>query len=248
MAKQPLKKKEIKKFDTNALKKKLGLAVESSDDINKSNADKPLDWIVMPKAFQDALKLPGFPIGYFSGIMGWSDTGKSTLKNCAIAQAQKQGILPVIFETEGNFDFQHAIDCGMELTPVEADVEVINEETGEMVLERRVIDYEGDYILLDNGSKYYLYKKSEEKKGISCIVTFGDAFGFKMGTFIYEVKNAMASIEFTETDITEGSIFFADYLSSGTALTTEIDEKTVVFIFQEGELYATAMYKTNSWK
>lgn len=144
--------KEIKKFDTNALKKKLGLAVESSDDINKSNADKPLDWIVMPKAFQDALKLPGFPIGYFSGIMGWSDTGKSTLKNCAIAQAQKQGILPVIFETEGNFDFQHAIDCGMELTPVEADVEVINEETGEMVLERRIIDYEGDYILFTNNT------------------------------------------------------------------------------------------------
>lgn len=107
---------------------------------------------------------------------------------------------------------------------------------------------EGDYVLLDNGSKYYLYKKAEEKKGVSCIVTFGDAFGFKMGTFIYEVKNAMASIEFTETDITEGSIFFADYLSSGTALTTEIEEKTVVFVFQEGELYATAMYNTNSWK
>ena len=152
MAKQPLKKKEIKKFDTSALKKKLGLAVESSDDINKSNADKPLDWITMPKAFQDALKLPGFPIGYFSGIMGWSDTGKSTLKNCAIAQAQKQGILPVIFETEGNFDFQHAIDCGMDLTPVEADVEVINEETGELVMERRVIDYEGDYILFTNNT------------------------------------------------------------------------------------------------
>ena len=152
MAKQPLKKKEIKKFDTNALKKKLGLAVESSDDINKSNADKPLDWITMPKAFQDALKLPGFPIGYFSGIMGWSDTGKSTLKNCAIAQAQKQGILPVIFETEGNFDFQHAIDCGMDLTPVEADVEVIDEETGEMVIERRIIDYEGDYILFTNNT------------------------------------------------------------------------------------------------
>lgn len=107
---------------------------------------------------------------------------------------------------------------------------------------------EGDFILLDNGSKYYLYKKAEEKDGVSCIVTFGDAFGFKMGTFIYDVKKAMPSIEFTEIDITEGSVFFADYLSSGTALSTEIDEKTVMFIFQEGELYATALYKTNSWK
>ncbi len=107
---------------------------------------------------------------------------------------------------------------------------------------------EGDYILLDNGSKYYFYKKAEEKKGISCIVTFGDAFGFKMGTFIYEVKNAMPSIEFTEAEITDGDVFFADYLTSGTALSTEIGERTVMFIFQEGELYATAMYKTNSWK
>lgn len=107
---------------------------------------------------------------------------------------------------------------------------------------------EGDYVLLDNGSKYYLYKKAEEKNGISCIVTFGDAFGFKMGTFIYDVKKALASIEFTESEITEGSIFFADYLFSGTALSTEIGERTVMFIFQEGELYATAMYKTNSWK
>lgn len=107
---------------------------------------------------------------------------------------------------------------------------------------------EGDYVLLDNGSKYYFYKKTEKKDGISCIVTFGDAFGFKMGTFIYEVKNAMSSIEFIEKEITDGSIFFADYLSSGTVLTTEIEDVTVMFVFQEGELYAAAMYKTNSWK
>ncbi len=106
----------------------------------------------------------------------------------------------------------------------------------------------GEFVLLDNGSKYYLYKKAEENKGISCIVTFGDAFGFKMGTFIYDVKNALKSIEFSETEITEGDIFFADYLISGTVLSTEIGERTVMFVFQDGELYATAMYKTNSWK
>ena len=105
------------------------------------------------------------------------------------------------------------------------------------------IDYFGNRV-----DKYYLYKNAEKKEGISCIVTFGDAFGFKMGTFIYNLKTAMPSIEFKENEITDGSIFFADYLTSGTVLTAELQGVTVMFIFQENELYATAMYKTDSWK
>ena len=44
---QPLKKKEIKKFDIGEFKKKLS---------NAPVADKPMEWIIMPKAFQDALQ------------------------------------------------------------------------------------------------------------------------------------------------------------------------------------------------
>lgn len=130
---QPLKKKEIKKFDIGEFKKKLS---------NAPVADKPMEWIIMPKAFQDALHIPGIPAGYMSGVRGWSDTGKSTIKNCLIAAAQKQGILPIIFETEGNFDFKYAIDCGMEATPIEG----IDEETGEV----KIVDYEGNFILFNN--------------------------------------------------------------------------------------------------
>lgn len=132
---QPLKKKEIKKFDVNAFKKKI-----SSTPV----ADKPMEWILMPKAFQDALHIPGIPAGYMSGVRGWSDTGKSTIKNCLIAAAQKQGILPIIFETEGNFDFKYAIDCGMDATPIEG----VDEETGEM----KIVDYEGSFILFNNAA------------------------------------------------------------------------------------------------
>lgn len=132
---QPLKKKEIKKFDIGAFKKKISSAPV---------ADKPMEWIIMPKAFQDALHIPGIPAGYMSGVRGWSDTGKSTIKNCLIAAAQKQGILPIIFETEGNFDFKYAIDCGMEATPVEG----ADEETGEM----KIVDYEGNFILFNNAA------------------------------------------------------------------------------------------------
>ena len=132
---QPLKKKEIKKFDIGAFKKKI-----SSTPV----ADKPMEWIIMPKAFQDALHIPGIPAGYMSGVRGWSDTGKSTIKNCLIAAAQKQGILPIIFETEGNFDFKYAIDCGMEATPVNG----VNEETGE----ETIVDYDGNFILFNNAA------------------------------------------------------------------------------------------------
>jgi hypothetical protein len=132
---QPLKKKEIKKFDVSAFKKKISSAPV---------ADKPMEWIIMPKAFQDALHIPGIPAGYMSGVRGWSDTGKSTIKNCLIAAAQKQGILPIIFETEGNFDFKYAIDCGMEAEPVMG----VNEETGE----ETVVDYDGSFILFNNAA------------------------------------------------------------------------------------------------
>jgi hypothetical protein len=79
-----------------------------------------------------------------SGVRGWSDTGKSTIKNCLIAAAQKQGILPIIFETEGNFDFKYAIDCGMEATPIMG----VDEETGE----EKITDYEGNFILFNNAA------------------------------------------------------------------------------------------------
>ena len=132
----------------------MGLGVEAKKDLSTTSADKPMEWILMPKAFQEALKLNGFPMGYCSVISGWSNTGKSTLKNCLIAACQKQGILPVIYETENNFDFKYAIDCGMQATPIYGDVNVehVDEETGEISItkENRIVDYEGDFIYYDS--------------------------------------------------------------------------------------------------
>lgn len=115
------------------------------------SADKELEWIIMPKGFQEATKLPGIPMARGAVVCrGWSDTGKSTVKNCAIASAMKQGILPIIFETEGNFDFQYAKDCGMDIEPVYEDVEYTDEETGEITTKREIVDWKGDYILFTN--------------------------------------------------------------------------------------------------
>jgi RecA/RadA recombinase len=112
--KQPLKKKEVKQKPSLAsFKEKMGFST-----LKSSSADKELEWIVMPKAFQDVVKLPGIPQGYVTTILGHSNTGKSTLLNHAIVSAQKQGLIPVIYDTENNFDFTYAISMGMEAEPV----------------------------------------------------------------------------------------------------------------------------------
>lgn len=154
---QPQKKSPIKKKATIAdLKAKMGFGVkvEKGAVQGASNADKPLEWLVMPKAYQDALKLPGFPQGYISTIVGWPNTGKSTLINHAIVAAQKQGLIPIIYDTENNFDFNYAIDMGMDAEPVYGDVdtEVVDPETGDVsiVTENKVIEYVGNFFYFNN--------------------------------------------------------------------------------------------------
>lgn len=152
--KQPIKKKEFKRPSIASFKEKYGLTVKTEKDLVKSVADKPLEFIPLPEAFSDAIKLPGIPMGYLTIVTGWSNTGKSTIKNCLIASCINNGILPVIYETENNFDFKYAIDCGMKATPVYGDVEVedVDEETGEITThtENRIINYEGDFLYFDS--------------------------------------------------------------------------------------------------
>lgn len=151
--KQPIKKKEFKKMSIKDLKEQLGLNV-TKDNMVVSSAEKPQDFIAMPEAFVEATKLPGIPMGVTTIIHGHSNTGKSLLKNCLIASAQRKGCLVVIFETENNFSFPFAIDCGMIATPVYGDVEVehVDEETGEVTYttENQIINYDGDFLYYDS--------------------------------------------------------------------------------------------------
>lgn len=178
--KQPIKKKEFKKPDISALKAKLGLTASKTNMV-VSVADKPQEFITMPEAFVEATKLPGIPIGVTTLIHGHSNTGKSLLKNCLIASAQKKGILPVIIETENNFSWKFAMDCGVKAEPVIDDVEVehIDGETGEITYttERQVIDYTGEFLYYDSeilAEKYGDYdhaqgKRVSKKRKLPCI-------------------------------------------------------------------------------
>ncbi len=163
---QPLKKKEIKKKPTiSDFKTKMGLVASKES----SNADKPMEWLDMPKAFKDALKIPGIPVSYVTTVIGHSNTGKSTLVNHAIVAAQRQGYVPVIYDTENNFDFKYAIDMGMEATPIYGDVEVekINPDTGEVeiVTENGIVAYDGNFIYFNNAILAERYGKNDYSTG-----------------------------------------------------------------------------------
>lgn len=213
---QPLKKAPIKKKATiDALKEKMGfgVSVEKGKVQGASNADKPMDWIVMPKAFQDAVKIPGFPQGYVSTICGFSNTGKSTLVNHAIVAAQRQGLIPVIYDTENNFDFQYAIDMGMEATPVYGDVdtEVVNPENGEVsiVTERKVIEYTGQFFYFNNsilvdhyGDIDYSTGKRGGKKRTKAVI---EDMVYSMNEFLEYQSNG---------DLEQGILFIWDSVGS----------------------------------
>lgn len=74
-------------------------------DVDKVASVSVSKWLEMGDWFQEAVKLPGLPIGNITHIYGKPDTGKTTLLMQAIAAAQKQGILPILILTEHKFDF-----------------------------------------------------------------------------------------------------------------------------------------------
>jgi hypothetical protein len=134
--KQPLKKKEVGNTSKKSLKE-----FKINNGYTYNNADKEIEWIVMPKGFQDACRIPGVPCGRVVSVLGNPGTGKSTIINHAITAAQKQGIIPIIIDTENAFSFEYAKSMGFEAEPVYEDI--VDDETGEM--KNKITHYEGDF-------------------------------------------------------------------------------------------------------
>lgn len=117
----PRKPTAKKNFSLDNFKKKIGAEKIPS---------KPLHWIPIDDALQEATGMPGIPKGYVTLFRGYSNTGKSTALMRSIVGAQKMGILPVIIDTENNID------------------------EGNERLKLMGFDWDGDYILVNN--KYLL--------------------------------------------------------------------------------------------
>lgn len=92
------------KFSINDFKQSAGIV---------NVPDKPLEWLPLGVAWQDALGVPGLPIGYVSILTGFKNTGKSTALSLGIVEAQKKGILPIVIDAENNLSIERLKMMGL---------------------------------------------------------------------------------------------------------------------------------------
>lgn len=113
MAKEEPKKKDLKSlakaFNTH-MNHQYQKAVSYVPDKAKIPSVSVSKWLMLSKAFQEAIELPGLPLGVITHIYGKPDTGKTSLLMEGIAAAQKQNILPILILTEHKFDFNRLQD------------------------------------------------------------------------------------------------------------------------------------------
>jgi hypothetical protein len=158
--------KTTRKSLTEAADKEL----KSAFSLDKFKANKGLasnvkfkeqKWIPFSPALQEALSIPGIPMGHNSMVRGKSNTGKSTMTIEVAVNAQKMGILPVLIVTEMKHDWNHWKTMGFEME------DVVDETTGE------IIDQTGFFIYRDRSTlnsiediaAFIIDLLTEQKKG-----------------------------------------------------------------------------------
>lgn len=102
-------------------------------------------------------------------------------------------------------------------------------------------------VLIDNGERCYYYKKAAPEKGIGYIVNYDTAYGLEIGTVILEVKEALKEYSYREEALTaENTIFMFD-TQNGSIIKCDFEGNTVIFVFKDNALCATALYVTADW-
>jgi hypothetical protein len=154
-----------KSFSIGTLKQNMGLA--------NAAKMKPIEYMKLEGAIPgtyplyEATGIYGPPLGFLSRVQGHSDTGKSSLVNAIIVYCQKNGILPVICDTEGNFSFYHAQEGGMQ-------IEWVEDEEGE-------VHPTGQFLYINNYSLFQMVGKARAK-GKRSVATLED-----LATFCYDI-------------------------------------------------------------
>jgi hypothetical protein len=144
--------------------------LKSAFSLDKFKANKGLasnvkfkeqKWIPFSPALQEALSIPGIPMGHNTMVRGKSNTGKSTMTIEVAVNAQKMGVLPVLIITEMKHDWNHWRKMGFQID------DVVDEETGE------VLDQTGFFIYRDRSTlnsiediaEFIIDLLTEQKKG-----------------------------------------------------------------------------------
>jgi hypothetical protein len=146
--------KEIKsKFSLDKFKQNKGLS---------SNVKfKEPKWIPFSQALQDALSIPGIPMGHLSMVRGKSNTGKSTMTIEVAVNAQKMGVLPVLIITEMKHDWNHWKTMGFQIE------DVVDESTGEITDQTGFFIYRDRSTLnsIEDIAMFVIDLLTEQKKG-----------------------------------------------------------------------------------
>jgi hypothetical protein len=100
--KKPVTKKD---FSLKDFKKKI-----NGEDIPY----KDLKWFQFSNVVKNSVGVPGVPKGYVTLCRGFSNTGKSTMLCEAVVESQKQGVLPVIIDTENNLGRERLAKMGFD--------------------------------------------------------------------------------------------------------------------------------------
>ncbi|MBP3706955.1 MAG: hypothetical protein J6J13_06905 [Clostridia bacterium] len=95
----------------------------------------------------------------------------------------------------------------------------------------------------ENGCTYR-YDTDEKQKGITHIISSNTAYEFEVSDVSTEIKKAMSSYGFNteERALTENEISYYGAAENATALEYKFSGKTVLFIFNDNALFATALY------
>jgi recA bacterial DNA recombination protein len=153
-----------------ALTGKISTAIKSEFNLDKFKKSKNLSstsvkfkdasWIPLSPAFQDALQIPGIPVGHITLLRGHSDTGKTTALLEAAVNAQKMGILPVFIITEMKWSWDHAREMGLKFEEVADKDGVVSDYSGFFVyVDREKLN------CIEDVSAFVLDILDEQKKG-----------------------------------------------------------------------------------
>ena len=99
-------------------------------------------------------------------------------------------------------------------------------------------------MILTSGTNYYYETKSKDE-GVSYIVNFDASYGFALGTYSVEIKEALGTLEL-EGEVREPSddeVFFIPGSADLTVLEYTFKKCKLKFVFEEDMLCATALYK-----
>lgn len=103
-----------------------------------------------------------------------------------------------------------------------------------------------NYNCIDNGDFKYYYLKDETK--VSYIVSFTNAFGFRLGEVSVAVEMALEEFAPSITPISKENAFFLPGMPEGEVYTYTFGTKNVMFVFENNALCATAIYDNTIWK